>query len=98
MGGFHDSNRQQPVDPYVFIPPSYRTCTAPCMTTIMLTNSHGTPTNDTTSSIFYDYGGDAAYVEDQLGLLHKFTQVFNAKLAEVRTGARSAHWTRRSVP
>jgi hypothetical protein len=66
---------------------SYTTCTAPCMTAIQLTNSSGTPANDTTSSAFYDYNSDdTAWVGDSHGWLHKFTPVFTATPAEMRTG------------
>lgn len=64
----------------------YASCpTRPCMTTALLTNPLGVTNNDTTSSVFYDYGSDTAYVGDNLGWLHKFTPVFNGPLTEVRT-------------
>jgi hypothetical protein len=62
----------------------YPGCTAPCMVSFVLTNSSGTPANDTTSSVFYDYGSDIAYVGDSNGWLHKFTPVFFGTPAEVR--------------
>ena len=40
----------------------------------------------TRSSPFYNYGGDAAYVGDDSGKLHKFNPVFNGTPAEVTTG------------
>jgi len=40
----------------------------------------------TRSSPFYNYGGDAAYVGDDNGVLHKFSPVFNGTPAEVTTG------------
>jgi len=68
-------------------PALYATCTTPpCMTTFLLTNLLGTPADDTTSSAFYDYSGDAAYVGDSHGWLHKFSPVFNGTPAEIRTG------------
>jgi hypothetical protein len=53
---------------------SYRTCTAPCMTTINFSNG----ATDTISSPFYDYttGDDALYVGDNATTLHKFVGVF----------------------
>lgn len=63
----------------------YAGCLAPCMATFLLTNSSGTPANDTTSSVFYDYSSDIAYVGDSNGWLHKFTPVFFGTPAEVRT-------------
>ncbi|MGA8837389.1 MAG: hypothetical protein WB538_17295, partial [Candidatus Sulfotelmatobacter sp.] len=65
----------------------YASCpTPPCMTTILLTNSSGTPANDTISSFFYDYNSDTGWVGDSHGWLHKFTPVFKGTPAEVRTG------------
>jgi hypothetical protein len=66
-------------------PSSYFGCTAPCMTTIALTSGTGTATKDTTSSVFYDYVGDTAWVGDGSGWLHQFTPVFNGTPAEIRT-------------
>jgi hypothetical protein len=67
---------------------SYPGCTAPCMTSTVLTDSSMNPHPDTNSSVFYDYGNDAAYVGDNAGWLHKITPVFNGIPAEVR----SAGW------
>ncbi len=63
-----------PRDPATVTNANYRTCTAPCMTTIVLNGDH----NDTSSSPFYDYalGSDSIYVGDDSGVLHKFTNVF----------------------
>jgi hypothetical protein len=61
-------------------------CAAPCMISFLLTNSSGTPANDTSSSVFVDYSDDTAYVGDSHGWLHKFNPVFKAAPAEVRTG------------
>jgi hypothetical protein len=67
-------------------PTSYATCTAPCMTTIPITDSLGTPAL-TASSAFYDYNSDdTAWVGDSYGLLHKFTPVFTGSPAEVKAG------------
>ena len=67
-------------------PSSYFTCAVPpCMAAIPLTDGSGTATNDTTSSVFYDYSADTAWVGDSAGWLHKFHPVFNAIPAEVRT-------------
>jgi hypothetical protein len=49
----------------------YRSCTAPCMYAFSLS------ANDTFSAPFYDYNGDAIYVGDDSGKLHKITGVFN---------------------
>jgi hypothetical protein len=64
---------------------AYRTCTAPCMTTIAFS---GTP-NDTQSSPYYVFTGtnaDTIFVGDDVGKIHKFTGVFNGTPAEVTTG------------
>jgi len=67
-------------------PFSYAGCDAPpCMTTFALTDGSGTPTNDTTSSVFYDYGFDIAWVGDSAGWLHKFHPVFSGVPEEIRT-------------
>ena len=50
----------------------YASCTAPCMTTIPFNGG----ANDTNSSPFPDYSGDAIYVGDDAGVLHKFTPIF----------------------
>jgi hypothetical protein len=70
---------------------SYPTCTAPCATTIPLTDSSGAAHDDTTSSLFYVYGQDTAYVGDSGGWLHRFTGVFKGTPAEVRTGGWPVH-------
>ena len=61
---------------------NYRSCSAPCMTTITFAGS-GTPT-DSNSSPFYDFapGSDALYAGDDQGHLHKFTGVFRGTPAE----------------
>ena len=62
---------------------NYRSCTAPCYTTITLS---GSP-NDTNSSPFYVYyGTDTMYVGDNSGKVHKFTGVFSGTPAEASTG------------
>lgn len=58
---------------------AYRNCTAPCMLTLPFNGSH----TDTFSSPYYDYVGDAVYVGDDSGYLHKFTGAFKGTPAEV---------------
>ena len=53
---------------------TYPSCTAPCMISIPFT---GNPT-DTYSSPFIDYATGNAYVGDDAGNMHKFTNVFTA--------------------
>lgn len=45
-----------------------------------------TAANVTRSAPYYDYSSDALYVGDDLGVLHKFTPVFNGTPAEIVTG------------
>jgi hypothetical protein len=66
------------------MPSAYPACGAPCLTTIPLWD--GSATDDTNSSVFYDYANDVAYVGDDSGFLHKYTPVFNAVPREVTTG------------
>jgi hypothetical protein len=61
---------------------SYRTCTAPCMTTLTFS---GTP-NDIFSSPYVDYYADIAWIGADDGSLHKITGVFKGTPAEVTTG------------
>src|SRR5579863_7327959 len=75
-----------PGAPLVVPPNSYRGCAAPCMTTLPLTTNLGVPNNDTTSSAFYDFINDVAWIGDAGGWLHKFTPVFNGTPAEVTGG------------
>jgi hypothetical protein len=67
---------------------AYETCAPPCMTTRFLRNSSDVIDNDTSSSVFYDYGSDTAYVGDALGWLHKFTPFFKGVPNEIR----NAQW------
>ena len=62
---------------------NYRSCAAPCMTTITFYGGLNPAANDTNSAPFYDYANDVIYVGDNAGLLHKFTGVFNGIPAEV---------------
>ncbi len=61
----------------------YPTCTAPCMTSAELQTPGGISTMDATSSVFYDYNSDTAYVGDEAGFLHQFNPVFNGVPEEV---------------
>ncbi len=58
---------------------NYRSCTAPCMTTLTLSNS------DTFSAPFYDYSHDQLYVGDDEGEIHQFTGVFLGSPAETQS-------------
>jgi hypothetical protein len=70
---------------------SYPSCTAPCMATFSLRDGLGVVTDDTTSSVFYDYGNDIAWVGDSRGWVHKFTPFFNGTPAEVRDDTWPVH-------
>jgi hypothetical protein len=53
------------------------------MTSIILQDTSHVPTNDVTSSVFYDYTGDTIWVGDSRNWLHRFNPVFSGTLAEV---------------
>jgi len=65
---------------------SYLGCTAPCMTQIFLKDGLGVQTDDTTSSVFYDYSHDIGWVGGARGWLHKITGIFKGIPTEVNTG------------
>jgi hypothetical protein len=67
---------------------NYRSCTAPCMTTVAFDLGN----DDTFSAPFYDFeSDDALYVGDDDGYLHQFTGVFFLTPAESTT----SHWPAR---
>jgi hypothetical protein len=74
-----------PAAPNLVTAANYAACTAPCMTTFDLRTGANVQTDDTTSSVGYDYTGDVAWVGDSGGLLHQFHPFFNGTPAEVRT-------------
>jgi hypothetical protein len=70
------------------VTPSTGTCTsaadAPCMVTVPFSSANGdTNPTDTLSSPFYDFGGDAIYVGDNAGYLHKFIGILGNAPQEV---------------
>jgi hypothetical protein len=65
---------------------NYATCAAPCMTEVLLADSSLVPTNDTTSSIFYDYSSDTGWVGGAGGWLHKITGLFHGAPTELNNG------------
>jgi len=65
---------------------NYRTCIAPCMTTLTLRSLAGVGLDDLTSSVFPDYGNDVLWVGSTSSWLHKITGAFLGVPAEVRTG------------
>jgi hypothetical protein len=75
-----------PGTPLSVLPSLYRACSPlPCMTTLALRNGSSVTTDDTTSSVFYDYKADIAWVGDSSGLVHQFTGIFKGTPAEVTT-------------
>ena len=81
-----DGRLAAPANPHPGSAASYATCAAPpCMTSFDLRTSGNVQTDDTTSSVYYDYTGDVAWVGDSLGLLHKFHPFFKGIPAEVTT-------------
>lgn len=62
---------------------AYRSCTAPCMTTLPLTTHSGVRVNAVaSSSVFPDYGDDVIWVGGGSDWLFKFTGVFHGTPAE----------------
>lgn len=75
-----------PATPAAVLPAAYSSCTAPCMTTVILHDGDNNITDDTTSSMFYDYSGDIGWIGGARGWLHKITGVFNGTPTEVSNG------------
>ncbi|MGC1449410.1 MAG: hypothetical protein WA830_05160, partial [Candidatus Sulfotelmatobacter sp.] len=75
-----------PGTPTSVLPASYLTCIAPCMTQVFLKDGSNIAVDDRTSSPFYDYTNDVAWVGGSRGWLHKITGVFTGKPTEVNTG------------
>jgi hypothetical protein len=71
-----------PGSPTTVLPAAYATCAAPCMTTIALLGG-ALLNDDTTSSVYYDYGSDTAWVGDSRNYLHRFSPVFAGTPTEV---------------
>ena len=65
---------------------AYRSCTAPCMTTILLKDASHVVTDDRTSSVFPDYNSDTIWVGGAVGWLHKISGAFKGTPAEVTAG------------
>jgi len=63
----------------------YRTCSAPCMTTVALEDSAGSIVDDRTSSVFPDYDDDVIWVGGASGWLFKFGGVFVGTPGEITT-------------
>jgi hypothetical protein len=63
----------------------YPTCVAPCMTEVFLHTGTGGNVDDRTSSPYYDYTNDIAWVGGSGGWLHKITGVFKGTPTEVTT-------------
>jgi len=80
-----------PAAPTLVLPGLYPACSAPCMTQILLKDGSNNQTDDTTSSVYYDYTNDVAWVGGALGWLHKITGMFNGTPAEVHAGGFPAH-------
>jgi hypothetical protein len=72
-----------PVAPTSEAPASYNGCPIPCMTTVAFS---GNP-NDSYSAPFVDFASSTAFVGDDGGKLHKFTNIFTTGTpAEATTG------------
>jgi hypothetical protein len=66
---------------------SYASCVAPCMTSLILQDTSHVPTNDITSSVFYDYTGDTIWVGDSRNWLHRFSPIFAAGSTPAEVGS-----------
>ena len=64
----------------------YPTCVAPCMTEVFLHTGTGGNLDDRTSSPYYDYTSDIAWVGGAGGWLHKITGAFKGTPTEVSSG------------
>jgi hypothetical protein len=74
-----------PTAPPLDTPAQYASCaTPPCMVQFDLRNPSNVQTDDQTSSIYYDFTNDIAWVGDSLGYLHQFQPFFLGTPAEVR--------------
>jgi hypothetical protein len=80
----NDGTLASPSAPALQSAANYAGCTAPCMTTFDLRTGSNVQTDDITSSVYYDYSGDVAWVGDSAGLLHKFHPFFLGIPAEIR--------------
>jgi hypothetical protein len=80
-----------PVIPTTVPASAYVGCIAPCMTTVVLHDSSNSVTDDTTSSVFYDYSRDIGWVGGARGWLHKITGVFKGVPTEVHSGGFPVH-------
>jgi hypothetical protein len=69
---------------------NYPGCTAPCLTEVFLQDG-ALAANDSTSSIFYDYSSDTAWVGTALGYLHKFSPFFKGVPTEVASAQIAAN-------
>jgi hypothetical protein len=82
----NDGTITGPTAPNSVLPGAYHTCTpTPCMTSFPLTDTLGNHNGDTTSSVFYDYSTDTAWVGDSFGDLHRFHNIFKGNPTEDRT-------------
>jgi hypothetical protein len=82
----NDGSIGTPSAPALDTAAQYASCaTTPCMVQFNLRDSGGAQTDDQTSSIYYDFTNDIAWVGDNIGLLHQFHPFFLGTPAEVRT-------------
>lgn len=86
-----------PAAPTNVLPAAYQACVAPCMTKLILRDNLGTATDDTTSSVFYDYKNDIIWVGGARGWVHKITGAFKGIPTEVITGGFPTQVTAGSV-
>jgi hypothetical protein len=73
--------------PTSVLPALYSACVAPCMTSLILQDTSHVPTDDITSSVFYDYTGDTIWVGDSRNWLHRFSPIFAAGSTPAEVGS-----------
>lgn len=71
-----DGSVGAPVTPTFAVPGLYQECPAPCMTEVPILDGGSQPLDDTTSSVYYDYTNDIAWVGGTSGWLHLISGVF----------------------
>jgi hypothetical protein len=70
----------------------YASCTSSCMVQFNLTDTLGSQVDDETSSIYYDFTNDIAWVGDNIGLLHQFHPFFLGTATNPPAEVRNTLW------
>jgi hypothetical protein len=82
----NDGSIGSPTAPALDTAAQYASCSAPpaCMVQFNLTNPSNVQVDDETSSIYYDFTNDIAWVGDNIGQLHQFHPFFVGTPAEIQ--------------